>query len=74
MSQIIEYNKCSIIIVSEEMMKYVEHNEFLGLYKEKIFYIKRWYGLISKDHASRIEPKFKTLSQLKNGLKTYICE
>ena len=56
------------------MMKYVEHNEFLGLYKEKIFYIKRWYGLISKDHASRIEPKFKTLSQLKNGLKTYICE
>jgi len=71
MLQIIDCDRWSIIIIDEELINYIENTKLPEIYKEKIFYIKRWYYRLSKDETTHSDPKFKTLSQLKSGIKSY---
>jgi len=68
--KLIDCDKFSLIIISKDLIDYVETNDLIGICKEKFFYLQRWFSLLTKDPSTLSEPKFKTLPQLTSGLKS----
>jgi len=56
-------------LFSDELMDYVKNIQFQGIYCDKVFYLKKWYTILSKDKESCSEPSFKNTSQSKVGSK-----
>lgn len=66
----IDCDKWSMVAVDEDLISYIQSAKLSELHRESIFYIQRWYCLLSRDESVRCEPKFKTLSQLQSGAKS----
>ena len=69
--QIVDCDKWSIIIINEDLMNYTTEQDLPGIYRDKIFYIRRWYNIISKDKSTCSDPEFKSINHLKMGNKSY---
>lgn len=68
--QIVECDRWSVIVFSDELMEYVKKTKFHGIHCDKVFYVRKWYSILSKEKQTCSQPAFKDVSQFKVGGKS----
>ena len=68
--QVIDCDKSTIFIFNDDLMNYISETNFAGIFKEKLFHIRRWHQALSKDKSTYSEPEYKNITHLKVGSKS----
>ncbi len=58
-----------MVLADDGLMRYAEENK--DMVSQKVFYVRRWYTVISKTEETRSELQFDKLSHLKGGRKRH---
>ncbi len=69
---LVGYDRMSIALVDEGLAEKVIANHPPDVVVQRVFYLRRWFQLLSLDARTCSKPQFQSFDQLKAGRKTYL--